>query len=327
MYVLLIDQGRRLVTSDAQRLRLYDVEAAPPRLVAALEQPGELPFFDQSPAGERIASAAGIIARSFTPLGAATHWTETPTKVGLYAAADLATIRVLEVGERLDHDSLALSPDGTQIVSVSRGGGLAVFDATSGARLVSLDGDIASGTSASPDGRFVALGETDQGGGVLTLVELQPTGGGAPVKHELPEPEYGSGLNDSPFCSRFTADGRHVVFTSAAWGSVGVVVYDVATRAELWSEGMDMVGDEEAESWPAAELALALDDVLVLVGQDGLVRAFRREGGEALSPLEFEPGDSRHFAADSRRRGIWITREGEPQLVPFPRDWTADGTD
>lgn len=324
MYVLLIDQGRRLVTSDAERLRLHDVEQpGEPRRMAEVEQPGELPFFDQSPAGERIAAAAGIVARSFTPLRAETHWVETPTQIGLYAAGDLAPIRVLEVGERLDHDSLALSPDGSRIASVSRGGGLAVFDATTGERLVSLDGDIASGTSFSPDGRYVALGETDQGGGVLTLVDLRPAGGGAPVKHQLPEPEYGSGLNDSPFCSRFTADGSKLIFTSAAWGRVGVVVYDVAKRIELWSSDLDMVGDEEAESWPAAELELALGDGLVLVGQEGIVQAFTMQGGETLSSLEFEPGDSRHFAADSRRRGIWITREGEPVLIPFPADWVV----
>jgi hypothetical protein len=229
---------------------------------------------------------------------------------------------VLEVGERLDHDSLALSPDASRIASVSRGGGLAVFDATTGARVVSLDGDIASGTSVSPDGRHVALGETDQGGGVLTLVEL-PAGGGAAVEHQLPDPEYGSGLADSPFCSRFSADGSKLIFTSAAWGRVGVVVYDVATRAELWSSDMDMMGDEEAESWPAAELDLALGDALVLVGQEGLVRAFTMQGGEQRTPLEFDPGDSRHFAADSRRRGVWITRAGEPVLVPFPADWIA----
>jgi hypothetical protein len=320
MYILLIDQGRRLVTSDAERLCLYDVEGEPRRL-AVVEQPGELPYFDQSPAGERIASAAGIVARSFTPLGAETHWTSTPTKIGFYAAADLAPIRVVEVGERLDHDSLALSPDGSQLASVSRGGGLAVFDAKTGERRVSLAGDIASGTSFSPNGHYVALGETDQGGGVLTLVELRPAGGGEPVKHELPEPKRGSGLNDSPFCSRFTADGTKLIFTSAAWGLAGVVVYDVATREELWSAQMDMVGDEEAESWPAPELELALDDALVLVGQEGLVQAFA--GGEERSPLEFDAGDSRHFAADSRRRGIWITRKGEPVLVPFPADWVV----
>ena len=322
MYVLLIDEGRRLVTSDATLLRLYDLDGQPKRL-AQVEQAGELPFFEQSPAGERLARGPGFVARSFTPLGSPEHWTATATCVGIHAEADLAPLRLLALGERLDHESLAVSPDGSSLASVSRGAGAVVFDAMSGAKRWELPGDIASGPSWSPDGRYLALGETDQDGGVLTLIDTRPDQGGAPEKHELPDPEYGSGLNDSPFCSRFTSDGRKLLFTSCAWGLAGVVAYEVATRTELWSVDMDATGEEDAETWSAPELDLALDDALVLVGQDGRVQAFRLADGKELSRLEFEPADSRHFAADSCRRGVWITRAGEPVLEPFPADWIA----
>lgn len=326
MYVVLIDRGRRLVTSDAQRLRLYQLDGSldgeSPRLIAEVEQPGEVPYFEQSPAGERLAHGGGIVARSFTPLGLSEHWTEAPTSVGLYAEADLSPIAVLDLAHRLDHESLALSPDGRTIGSVSRGSGAMAFDASTGEQRWLLPGEIASGTSWSPDGRWLALGETGQADGELTLVDTRPEGGGDPVKHVLPAPSSGTDLCDSPFRSMFTRDGRHVIFTSASWGEGGVAVYDVATREELWSASFSTADDdEELESWPAPEVDLALDDSLVLVGQDGLVQAYRAADGEELSPLEFERADARYFAADSARRGVWVTRGGEPVLVPFPADW------
>jgi WD40 repeat protein len=322
MYVVLVDGGRRLVTSDAQRLCLYVLDRSEPRKLAEVEQPGERPYFEQSPAGERLTHGGGIVARSFTPLAQEQHWTEVPTSVGLYAEADLATIAVLELGHRLDHESLAVSPDGRLLASVSRGSGAIVFDARTGAKLWQLAGEIASGVSWSPDGRWLALGETGQAGGELTLIDTRPEDGGAPRKHVLPEPSSRAGLYDSPFRSVFSRDGRSVVLTSSSWGSGGVAVYHVATRAERWSAMFPTAGDdEELESWPAVELDLALDDGLALVGQDGRVQAYRMASGDELSTLQHEDADSRYFAADSARRGLWVTRGGEPTLVPFPEDW------
>lgn len=322
MYVVLVDGGRRLVTSDARRLRLHGLDGGSPRMLAEVEQPGEVPYFEQSPAGERLTHGGGIVARSFTPLGRSEHWTETPTSVGLYAEADLSTIAVLDLAHRLDHESLALSPDGRTIGSVSRGSGAIAFDARTGEQRWLLPGEISSGTSWSPDGRWLALGETGQGGGDYKLVDTRPEAGGDPVEHLLPQPTAEFPLYDSPFRSAFARDGRFVVFTGSAWGTGGVAVYDVATRQELWSTAIDVTGDdEESESWLAPEVDLALDDSLVLVGQDGLVLAFRAADGTPLSSLEFERADARYFAADSTRRGVWVTRGGEPVLVPFPDDW------
>lgn len=321
MYVVLLDGGRRLVTSDAERLCLYELRDGAPSLLTEVRQPGQIPYFEQSPAGERLTHGAGVVVRSFTPLDATEHWTEVPSRVGLHAAADLSTVAILEVGERLDHESLAISPDGQHIASTSRGGGAVVFDARSGARLWAVDGEIASGTSWSPNGRWLALGETGQGEGELTLIDTRPEGGGEPKKHVLPAPSGEFGLDDSPFRSMFSPDGRFVVFTSASWGTGGVVVYDVATREEVWSASFPVAGSEDVETWPAPELDLALDGALVLVGQDGQVMAHGSIDGRERSPLEHHGADGHYFAADSARRGVWVTRGGQPVLLPFPDDW------
>lgn len=321
MYVVLVDGGRRLVTSDAERLCLYELDGGAPRRVVVVEQAGEQPFFEQSPAGERLTRGGGIVARSFTPKGLEEHWADAPTSVGLYAEADLATLAVHDLGERLDHESLALSPDGQRIASVSRGSGAIVFDAKTGLPRWGLEGEIASGVSWSPDGRWLALGESGQDDGELTLIDTRPEGGGEPQKHVLAPPSAGGGLNDSPFRTVFSRDGRWVVFTSASWGAGGVAAYDVGTREELWSVEFPTTDDEDVESWLAPEVDLALDDALVLVGQDGRVQAFRAADGTELSCLEHPPADSRYFAVDSARGGVWVTRGGTPELVPFPADW------
>lgn len=320
MYLLILDTHDRLITSDARRLCLYDIRETAGR-ICEVEHASEPPFFDQSDPGERLALGGGVIARSITPPGRSTHWVETPTTVGLYAATDLARIAVFDLGQRLDHQSLAVSADGRMLASVQRGAGAVVFDAATGAELWHLDGSIASGPSWSPNGRHLALGETSQGPGALTIIDTTPDAGGAPQKTKLPPPRSGAGLYDSPFRSAFCAGGTRVVFTSSSWGVAGVAMYDVAARAEIWSTKMPTTDDEGAEHWSAPELDLALDGALVLVGQDGCVQAFGAADGRERSRLEFERADSRHFAADSKRRGIWITRGGEPAFVGFASDW------
>ncbi len=320
MYVILVDEGRRLITSDARALRLYD-PSGETELVTEVEAPGELPFFEKSPSGERMTHAGGVVARSFTPLGLDVHWVSAPSSVALYSATDLRRLALLELGQRLDHESLSLSPDGRLLASVARGGGAVVFDADTGAKRWQLDGEIASGICWSPDGRHLALGETGQGGGELTLIDTTPASGGAPEKLSLPPPTSKCGLFDSPYRTAFSGDGRLVVFTSASWGSAGVSLYDVATRAEAWSVSMPTTDGEDVEHWLAPEVTFALDDRLILAGQDGLVQAFRTADGHELSRLEYERADARYFAADTGRRRIWLTRGGQPASVAFPDDW------
>jgi hypothetical protein len=309
------------VTSDAEGLTLFELDAAgEPKPITSVAQPGQLPFFEQSPAGERMTHANGIVARSFTPLDAKEHWTNAPSSVGIHSAKDLSVRAVHDLGTRLDHQSLALSPDGKLLASVLRGAGAVVFDVASGQKLWELAGEIGSGTSWSPDGRWLALGETGQGGGVLTLIDAHAD---PQRKVALRPPSSGVGLYDSPFSSAFSRDGSRVVFTSSSWGKAGISVYDGASHTEVWCKEMPTTDEEDAENWLAPEVAFALDDSLVLAVQDGLARAFRAADGAELSQLSYAPAASRNFAVDSHRRRIWLGRGGNPSFEPFPDDWRA----
>jgi WD40 repeat protein len=316
MYLCVVDEGRKLVTSDVNGLKLYELGEGDPEQIAEVDQPGELPFFEQSASGERLTHANGVVARSFTPVGLGAHWTEAPSNIGLYSASDLKTLLVFDAKQRLDHESLALSPDARILGSVLRGAGAVAFDARTGAELWRVPGEIASGTSWSSDGRYLALGETGQGGGTLTLIDVAAS----PVKQSLRPPSSKTGLYDSPFASAFSRDGR-VAFTSSSWGQGGVSVYDAATQKEIWSLGISVIGEEDAEQWPAIELAFALDDALILAVQNGLVQAFRSKDGTPLGSIEFETADAQYFAVDSARRRLWIGRDGAPAHLSFRDDW------
>jgi len=311
----------RLLTSDATHLRLYDLTTSPPSLLAEVVQPGQVCVFGEDPAGEAIAVRDGLVARSFTPLETRS-WTEAPSHVGLYMASDLSLIRHLELPVRLDHQSLALGPDARSIVSVFRGAGGIAFDAETGDEQWRLPGEIGSGTSVSPEGRWVAMGETGQGGGFFTLIDTQAAGG--PDKIQLDPPSSRAPLYDSPFESMFTADGRFVLFTSSAWGRSGLACYpvDPDQTAEHWSRIIDSPpDDEESEFWDAPWLQLALGDTLALAGDAGFILAVRIDSGDALDPLVYDAADDFRFAADSKRRCVWVTRHKAPAPVPFPDDW------
>ncbi len=314
MYVCLIEGGARLATSDAKRIVLWDLSAAAPVQIAEVAQEGQIPFFTRSPAGERLTVAAGLIARSYTPLGSK-HWTSVPSHVGIYRDTDLTEVVQLELGVRLDHETLALSPDGSALVSTLRGAGPIAFDAKTGAELWRVEGSIGSGASWSSNG-LVAAGSTDQGPGELFLVDVEDR-----TKRSLPKPSSKAPLYDAPFRSVFSKDGSVVAFSCQAWGSAGVTLYDTETLAERWAHTPQVVGDEEAEFWDAPELDFAFDDALVLAGQHGRVDAYRTADGSERTQLEFDPPDASYFAADSDRRCVWVTRKGQPTPIPMPKDW------
>eukprot|EP00281_Chroomonas_sp_CCMP1168_P001021 CAMPEP_0206257412 /NCGR_PEP_ID=MMETSP0047_2-20121206/25326_1 /ASSEMBLY_ACC=CAM_ASM_000192 /TAXON_ID=195065 /ORGANISM="Chroomonas mesostigmatica_cf, Strain CCMP1168" /LENGTH=75 /DNA_ID=CAMNT_0053683995 /DNA_START=209 /DNA_END=432 /DNA_ORIENTATION=+ len=74
----------------------------------------------------------------------------------------------------MEHETLALSPDGSRLATCSRGDGAIVFDTHTGERVWSCQGQQASGVSWSPDSRYLACGETDQSSGQLTLLDTLP---------------------------------------------------------------------------------------------------------------------------------------------------------
>lgn len=310
-----------LITSDLRGLKAFDIsDPAAPRLVASLDEPTEPNVFKPDSDGEQMSGVcAGLIARSFTPLRQDGHWAEQHSSIGVYDTA-LRPVARLPVGIRLDDRSLALSPDGLRIASVSRGEGVVILDARSGAVLARHAGEIGSGVSWSPDGRWIAAGDTGQADGELYLLDLQPEG--EAVRVPLPSPSCEAPLYDSPFESAWSSDSALVAFSCAAWSMRGVAVYTAATAQERWSDSFNMTTEDE-EDWRALRVAFAAGNNVVLVGIEGGLRAYRAADGEPLTLLACDGDGGIEFAADDLRRCIWRLVGGEPISSPYPADWAA----
>lgn len=317
--------GDKLVASNLQSLRLYDISTSPPRLQKTLAVPSAQNPFSNDPNGERLSDfCAGHIARSLTPLGQPDHWTSQSSSVGIYDT-DLNEMKMLSVGRRLDDRSLVLSPDAKRLASISYGNGVVILDANTGEIIQSYKGSIGSGVSWSPDGRWIAAGDTDQGGGALYLIDTLAAPDTARVL--LPKPTSKAPLYDSPFHSAFSADSLRVAFSSTAWGKRGLSVYDVTTAAEVWSKAFRVVSededsDEEEEHWQTLDVAFAVSGRVVLMGlESSEVRAYRTADGHRLGDLFCGDASGPFFAPDDVRRCVWFMRDGEPARVDYPEDW------
>lgn len=316
----IVVSGSSLFVSNLAGIDGYRIEGATPQPFVSVARATAPNGFLVDPSGERMTeSSAGLIARSFTEPDHEGHWASAPSSVALYDTS-LAPVATYSVGQRLDDRSLALSPDGTRLASISRGAGVVVFDARTGAVVSEHEGSIGSGVSYSPDGRRIAAGDTDQDEGALYLLDF---GSSEVVRHALPHPKAKVPLYDSPFESCFSADGALVAFTCAAWGRRGVVVYDVATRLEAWSAGYDMEGAaaEEEEAWNALRVRFAAKGCIVLVGVEEGIRAYRSADGTELTRLACEGAEGLHFAADDERAQVWVVADGAPIAIPYPGDW------
>lgn len=308
-----------LIAGDLRGLKAYDIgDPRAPRLVASLDEPSAPNAFAPDSAGEQMSGVcAGLIARSFTAPGQDGHWAEQHSSIGVYDTA-LRPVARLPLGIRLDDRSLALSPDGTKIASVARGEGVVVLDARSGEVLAQHEGEIGSGVSWSPDGRWIAAGDTGQADGELYLLDMQAQGSAARVA--LPAPSCGAPLYDSPFESAWAADGSLVAFSCAAWGMRGVAVYDAGTAQERWSDAFEMA-DEDEEEWRALRVAFAADSTVVLVGVEGGLRAYRAADGQPLTSMACDDEGGIEFAADDLRRCVWRIVDGAPVSTPYPPNW------
>jgi hypothetical protein len=308
-----------LITSDEQGVQVYALGAGAPVLSATFAQPTLQNPFALHRDGEALTAVrAGGFVRAFVS-------PEAPQKTQL-ARFDLS-LRLLSVAPaavRLNRERLDLSHDGARVAATAFGEGVVVLDAVTGAKISQSAGHMGSGAAWSPDDRLIAAGDSGQAGGALYLLAL-----GAEdqvTRHPLPKPTSKMPLYDSPFDVAFAPDGGRVAFSSAAWGRRGVVVYEVATRAERWSVSFPMGGggedeDEEQETWEALDVAFAVGGEVVLCGVEGRLQAWRAADGVALTPLPCDGATSTRFAADDRRQRVWFARDGALAWEPYPTDW------
>lgn len=313
-----------LICADAQGLRRYVIDAqGTPRLEGSLSAPAHLWPYAPMPLGQRLSTVtpAGMFARQ-RDLAPRSPRGERRSSVEVYDVA-LTCVASFEVEAALEPLSLALSPDGRSVASVSHGEGARLYEGQSGALIASVPGHMASGVSWSPDGRYVAMGDSGQAGGALYLLDVQAPDG--PQRLSLPKPSSKAPLYDSPYTSAFSGGGALVVFSCAAWGTRGLTLYEVGTLSERWaiSFAMDDEDGEEEELWDALEVSFACGGAVVLAGVEaGQLLAFGAEDGAALEPLLIPAASSFFFAADDARGVVWVcTTEGSPTGLPYPESW------
>jgi len=191
------------------------------------------------------------------------------------------------------------------------------------------------GISSSPDGRFIAYGDTDQGVGNLYLLHIEEEGeerSFACKSHiALSRPSSNAPTYDAFYKTVFNASSSVVAFSSASWGSRGIALYGVPGGEEMWSKQYDDVaGDEDVDEWWGTPVHFCASDTLVVQGIDGIgtVRCWGVSDGEQLSTLTVQcareipmpkPVD---FAVDDANGVVWFQNEaGDPRSEPYPHDW------
>ena len=139
--------GGRVVTGSADRARLWDVRATPPRLLAELPRPSE---GDAVPILDARAGADGAVITATT--GAATIYDVEgglPPRVLMHAG---------------DVTSAAISPDGTLVLTTSSAGAALLWPRYSDGRPVVLrehDASALLDAGFSPDGELVVVASSD----------------------------------------------------------------------------------------------------------------------------------------------------------------------
>ena len=235
----------------------------------------------------------------------------------------LGPLGELDVGE-VDRHGLSLSSDGTRLVLTDwEKGQVTVLDAGTGKRLGRAGKSIPSGASLSPDGTLVIAGSADQGDGDILLFEVGEAAGGKLRMHKLPPPKCEVGLDDAPYFSAFSPDGKLAALSNESWGGRGVFVYDIPARKPLWSVALPSSG-EEPEEWSPPLFTFADQGRLLLVRSPGVVAAYRATDGVMLGELKVKGKGSDGLAADDR--GLRVLLPGPvPVEVAYPAGWTAQG--
>lgn len=237
---------------------------------------------------------------------------------------DLTALPSPVLGEVARH-TLSPSADGAWVAATNwKNARVTVFDAATGAVRGANGEGIPSGPSFSPDGLTLVAGAVDQGSGAVLAFDLTEVNQGTLSMSQLPAPVRGHpGLDDAPFFSVFSRDGRHAALSNESWGGRGVCVYDMSRRAPVWSVTLPGT-DEEPENWFAFQAEFAsLDRILLLAGPRAL-RAFAVEDGRDLGSVPL-PGDGRQgFALDEAFWRVWVPGlavGAAPVAVALPDAW------
>ena len=145
---------------------------------------------------------------------------------------DLTALPSPVLGEVARH-TLSPSADGAWVAATNwKNGRVTVFDAATGAVRGANGSSIPSGPSFSPDGLTLLAGAADQGSGAVLAFDLTAVNDGTLSMSQLSPPGRGHpGLDDAPFFSVFSRDGRYAALSNESWGGRGVCVYDMSGRA------------------------------------------------------------------------------------------------
>jgi hypothetical protein len=308
MQIMVHPSERKIALLSEEKLKVFAPENT---LLAAVDLAG----------ARRIAAWQGgvaVLAGKLSPAGASL------TRAVIHRFSwGLSPLGKLEVGE-VDRHGLSFSSDGARMVLTDwKKGQVTVLDAETGKRLGGAGQAIPSGASLSPDGTLAIAGAADQGEGDILLFEVGAAAGGELPMHRLPPPKCKVGLDDAPYFSAFSPDGKLAAISNESWGGRGIFMYDIQTRKPVWSATLPSSG-EEPEEWSPPLFTFADQGKLLLVRALEAVVAYRAMDGTRLGEVKAKGTGFDGLAADDQ--GLRVLLPGPvPVEVAYPEGWVVRG--
>lgn len=312
MQIALQPSLRRLAVLDSNTLSLWDISAKTPTLRGSVEVPG-------ADNANGCDDWVGVLAGRTAPAGASLR-DATLRRFDW----DLVALPSPVLGEVARH-TLSPSADGAWVVATNwKTCEVTVYDASTGEVRGANGESIPSGPSFSPDGQTIIAGAADQGDGKVLRFDVTKVTEGRLAMSHLPKPGRGHpGLDDAPYFSVFSRDGRLAALSNESWGGRGICVYDMTTGQPRWSATLP-ASDEEPEAWFAFQAAFASSDALLLLAGPRELLAFDAARGTPLGALPL-PGDGfRGFALDEPSWRVWVpgaTKGAAPVAAPLHDAW------
>lgn len=307
--------GSRLVASDEAGVTLYEIGSGEevPRVLARIEAA-------VATRADGLARVSEVRSGRFARLSC--EKPGEPIRATIYDM-DLEVRARQELSAALDVSEVALSPDGLWLGAMIFGGGPVGIALQSGETRWEMETDIGGGLSWSNDGAWIAAGESGQGGGSIYLLAVK---GDAITRYDLVRPRPSAPFYDAYYASCFTPDDRRVLFANSSWGQLGLIAYDVGTRAICWSQVIEEASEEDEEEWVRPELALAAGGRVALLSYPGRpLLAFAVEDGAPLDVAALDGAMRQSFsvAPDDAQRRLWWWDEaqGVPRASPYPDTW------